>query len=143
MKRKKNCAIMLFVVFLMIFMSGCGVKKLSGKYVNENNKSEYFKFSGESKVTYHNEQGSKVGNYRIENNALIAYFEEGEELIFLEVKDKKTLYEGYTTAYVKKNFLQRHWEAIVIFLVIYSIVSLVYTKITGRNLEDDLENLLD
>ncbi len=130
------------IVFMMSFLllGGCGqIKELSGTYVSELSSKEYFEFSGKSKVTYRNEDEKITGSYRISDNMLVCSFDsEDNSVMILEVEDEKTLYAGLT-AYVKKGFWEKNWLKIVIFNIILAAVFIVYKKVTGRNLEDDME----
>lgn len=143
---KKHIFLVLSLIVILIpMLSGCGVKKLSGTYVSELDKSVYAKFSGESKIVYHDGNGSRKGTYRIDRNTVYASFpatDSGEDsFMVFEVKDKKTIYYGLTVAFVKKGFLEKHWKKIVIAVLVWGVISAVYEKITGRSLEDDIDKL--
>lgn len=144
MKIRRIITITTLMILIMVTLSGCGVKKLSGTYVSELDSTEYFKFSGESKVTFYSNQDSIDGAYRIVDNAAILYFdlEPDPSVILLEIKNKNTLY--YTmTAYVKQGFWKKHWKKFVIGSMVLGVFSIIYKKVTGRDLEDDIEKLSD
>lgn len=134
--------IIIAIVFIMslLLLGGCRqIKELSGTYVNELRSKEYFEFSGKSKVTYRNEDKKITGSYRISDGVLVCSFDsEDNPMMILEVEDEKTLYIGLT-AYVKKGFWEKNWLKIVIFNIIFAVVYIVYKKVTGHNLEDDIE----
>lgn len=138
-EKLRKATAFIILVMLMMLLGGCGVKKLSGTYVNELDRKNYLKFSGKSKVTLHNENGKITGSYRIKDDLLVLYFDTEEgTMAWLEIEDKKTLYDGMT-AYVKKGFLERNWLKILIFTIVFGTVMIVYEKITGRELVDDME----
>lgn len=140
--KKQRFLQIIFIILTMFILSGCGVKKLSGTYVSEQNSDEYLKFSGESKVSLYSENEKIDGSYRIEDGLVLAYFDSEDASLLLEIKDKKTLYYGMN-AYVKVGFWKKHWKKIVIVIVVFGIISAVYKKITGRELEDDIENFFN
>ena len=145
--KKKNKSIgitIVLVMILMISLSGCGRIKISGTYVNEHDKKEKFKFSGESKVTYYNKDGRIEGTYYGNRNGIVVTLGEGENetVAFLTVENKKVLYYDMM-AFVKKGFIERNWYKFLFLGAAYSIVAAIYKRKTGRDLEEDLENLSD
>lgn len=145
--KKRNRSIIITLILLIVLMvsvSGCGRVKLSGTYVNEHDREEKFKFSGESKVTYYNKNESMDGSYQGSGKSIIAVFGQGDDttMEFLTIENKKVLYYN-SMAFVKKGFIERYWHIALIIGVAYCIITAIYKKKTGRDLEEDLENLSD
>lgn len=137
---KKILAI-LIIIFTALMMSGCGEIKISGTYISEQNSDEYYEFSGESIVEYHLNGEILTGSFIYAENTVLISFNSGE-MTALSVKNDKTLYYGLN-AYVKKGFWEKHWWKFVIGGVIIVVIEAVYKKITGRDLEDDIDKLTD
>ncbi len=143
-KNKNIVIILVLIMLLAISLSGCGRIKLSGTYVNEHDRKEKFKFSGESKVTYYNHGQRLKGTYYGDNESIIITFGQGEDtqMIVLMVESKKVLYYNMM-AFVKKGYLERNWWKWLIAGAVYTIVTSIYKRKTGRDLEEDLDNLGD
>ncbi len=142
-KKNKNIVFTLLLIMLLaISVSGCGRVKFSGTYVNEHDKKEKFKFSGESKVTYYNHGQSLKGTYYGDNECIVITFGQGEdtEMIVLGVESKKVLYYKMM-AFVKKGFIERNWWKWMIAGAIYCIAEALYKRKTGRDLGDALDDL--
>ncbi|MDO4332133.1 MAG: zinc ribbon domain-containing protein [Eubacteriales bacterium] len=131
-KKSSKIVAFLFVIVFMLLLGGCGVTKLSGTYVNELDSTEYLKFSGKSKVKLYTQDSTQTGSYRIIDDLLVLSFGDGENAtVFLEIENKKTLYYGLV-AYVKKNFLQRHWLKILIGTIVVGIIGWIAEKLEDR-----------
>ena len=143
-KDKKIIITFMLIMLLAVVVSGCGRIKLSGTYVNEHDRKEKFKFSGESKVTYYNHGQRLEGTYFGDNESIIITFGQGEDaqMIVLMVDSKKVLYYKMM-AFVKKGYIERNWWKWLIAGAVYTIVVAIYKRKTGRDLEEDLENLGD
>lgn len=132
-----------FAVLLVaaLTLTGCSGKdiKLSGTYVNELDKDQYLKFSGESKVEIHLDGVTVTGSFIVLDQLVMINAPTGDSITMI-AKDKKTLYAG-TTAFVKQGFWKKHWWKVLLVLVGLSIISGIYKLITGRDLGDDLEDL--
>lgn len=137
-KKDKNIIITLVLIMLLaISVSGCGKIKFSGTYVNEHDRKEKFKFSGESKVTYYYHGQSQKGTYVSSNDCIIITFGQGEDAqtIALIVDSKKVLYYNMM-AFVKKGYIERNWWKWLIVVAVYAIADAIYKRKTGRSLED-------
>lgn len=144
-KKNKNIVITLVLVMILaVSVSGCGRIKLSGTYVNEHDKKEKFKFSGESKVTYYNKDGHVDGTYYGDKDSVIATFGQGENatIAVLSVDSKKVLYYNMM-AFVKKGFIERNWYKFLLLGAAFTIIEAIYKRKTGRDLGEDLENISD
>ncbi len=143
--RKKNKNIVFTFVLIMLLavcLSGCGKTKISGTYVNEHDRKEKFKFSGESKVTYYNHGQRIKGAYFGDDDCIVITFGQGDDaqMIVLAVESKKVLYYNMM-AFVKKGYIERNWWKWLIAGAVFSIVEAIYKRKTGRDLEEDLDNL--
>lgn len=138
-KKGKNIVIAFILIMLLaISLSGCGRIKFSGTYVNEHDRKEKFKFSGESKVTYYNHGQQLKGTYFGDKESIIITFGQGEDMqmIVLMVESKKVLYYKMM-AFVKKGYLERNWWKWLIAGAVYAAVEAIYKRKTGRNLGDE------
>lgn len=138
--KKRTAIIITLIMLIMVTLSGCGEVKLSGTYVDEDNKDNYFKFSGENNVSLYSEQGHIDGTYYIIDDAAILYFDSEPEFntLILEIKNNRKVYL-LSTAFVKQGFLKRNWGKILIGILILGVIIRIYEKTTGRNIEDDLD----
>lgn len=142
-KKNKNIVITFVLIMLLaVSLSGCGKIKFSGTYVNEHDRKEKFKFSGESKVTYYNHGQRIKGTYFGDNDCIVITFGQGDDahMMVLMVESKKVLYYNMM-AFVKKGYIERNWWKWLIAGAAYLIIDAAYRRRTGRNLDEDLEDL--
>lgn len=122
---------MIVAIFILVaFMAGCGqVSSLSGKYVNEQDKNEYFKFSDESTVEMYSGGHKVTGTYFIYTDAVMCTFGSGDNAYYevFEIKAKDTLiYNGIGVAFVKKTFWNYYWKRFLLLcLVIYGTLFVI------------------
>ena len=144
---------------LMVMLSSCGESNsLSGKYVNAGDNTEYLEFSGKNSFElYKNGKMSMYGSYKISGDILTLSFDLGSSWSDLSCKlnkSKNTIYfDG--TSYIKggtdaagniveeKGFWAKHWPKFVIGFIVLGVIGMIYNKVTGRDLGDDIENLGD
>ena len=133
---------LLILVFFLAALSGCGERKISGTYVSEHNSAEYFVFSGESKVSYYQEDNRLDGAYYVVDDVIMTSFDAAQEenaVQLLTIKNNKTIYLGMV-AFVKKNALvdflkgiwSRYWLQILIGLTVLGAISSLVEKIAER-----------
>ncbi len=122
---KKIYLIIVVIIVLAIF-NGCSqVTSLSGKYVNEQDSSEYLKFSGESTVEFSADGEKMTGTYSIVEDTVMLVFGTGENaaIRFFAIRDKNTLiYNLFGVAYVKRTFGNYYWKTILLFCTIGSVI---------------------
>ena len=156
----KKIPIFLLTLILMITLSGCSSQQVSGKYFSKENKKISMEFDKGNIVTYYNGDTSVQGAYYFEYSddyvtvvfpedvtwPLFGSVETSDYMTF-EVVNSKNLElnfaSGTALAFAKKGFLALHWKKILIIALIWEIIPSIYTKITGRELEEDIENLAD
>ena len=139
-KMKKMYLVIVVIIGILVF-SGCGkVTSLSGKYINEQDSSDYVKFSGESTAVFCIDGDKKTGTYSIAGDAVMLAFGSGEnvEMEFFAIKNKNTLiYNIFGVAYVKRTFLNYYWKRILLFgaigFVILSIIGNILIKKEEKN----------
>lgn len=125
----------MIVVILFVFaaFNRCSqISSLSGKYVNEQDKSEYFKFSGESTVVLHTGGNKVTGTYSIYEDAVMLIFGSGDkaERVILGIKNKNTLiYNGVGVAFVKRTFWNYYWKWYLLWSSIISVIWFLVKKI--------------
>lgn len=132
----KKIEVIIVVIFMLITFTGCGqVKSLSGKYVNEQDSSEYLKFSGESTVVLCADGEKITGTYSIYKDAAMLMFGSGDnvESVILGIKNKNTLILNIVgVAYVKKTFWNYYWKKILLYGTIGFIVLAVIGNIINK-----------
>lgn len=126
----KKISVAIVIMIILATFTGCGrVSSLSGKYVNEQDKSEYFKFSGESTVEMHSGNQKITGTYFIYSDAVICTFGSGDnsDSIMFVMKNKSTLiYNGVGVAFVKKTFFNFYWKVLALLIIIvYGIMFII------------------
>lgn len=143
------------IIFILLVFNGCGqISSFSGKYVNEQNKSEYLKFSGESTVDLYSDGRKTTGTYFIYNDAVMVTFGSGDniESTIFAIKNKNTLiYNGVGVAYVKKTFWNYYWKKILLLIFIVYGALLVFNFVknlkngsnVGKAFNDALEQTED
>ena len=143
MKLMKKIIALAVLLVAALTITGCSDKdiKLSGTYVNELDKDQYLKFSGESKVEIHLADVTVTGSYITLDHLVVINSPTGDSITMV-AKNKKTLYAG-SVAFVKQGFWKKHWWKVLLVLIGIGIISGIYKLITGRDLGDDLENLGD
>lgn len=144
---KKVRAIIIVIIVLVAF-SGCGqVSSLSGKYINEQDKSEYLKFSGESTVKLHIEGMDYTGTYSILDNAVFLTFGQGDDagIVVLEIKKKDVLLSLNGLAYVKKTFWNHYWKIYLFISVVIEIIYFLFKKIIieHKGVKDIIKDIED
>lgn len=144
---KKVRAIIIVIIVLVAF-SGCGqVSSLSGKYINEQDKSEYLKFSGESTVKLHIEDMDYTGTYSILDNAVFLTFGQGDDtgIVVLEIKKKDVLLSLNGLAYVKKTFWNHYWKIYLFISVVIEIIYFLFKKIIieHKGVKDIIKDIED
>lgn len=144
---KKVGAVIIVIIVLAAF-SRCGqVSSLSGKYTNEQDKSEYLKFSGESTVKLHTAGKDYTGTYRIHDNAVWLTFDQGDNigLTVLEIKKKNVLLTLGGTAYVRKTFWNHYWKIWLLISVVVETVYFLFKKIVieHKGVKDIIKDIED
>lgn len=138
-KMKKINLIIVVLVVLAVF-SGCGrITSLSGKYVNEQDSSQYLKFSGESTVVFCTDGEKMTGTYSIAENAVMLVFGAGENVTmeFFAIKDKNTLiYNLFGVAYTKRTLWNYYWKKIFL----YGTIGLIILGIIGNIIDKKEKN---
>lgn len=144
--------VVMLVLFILVAFSGCGqVKSLSGKYVNEQDKNEYLKFSGESTVEMYSDGEKITGTYFIYADAVWSTFGSGDKAKseLFAIKNKSTLiYNGVGVAFVKKTFWNYYWKKLVLITVVMYgvlfIINLIKSlKKNGKNLGKAINEALE
>lgn len=130
-KMKKIGAIIVVIIILAVFNRCSQISSLSGTYVNEQDSSEYLKFSGESTVTLHADGKKYTGTYSIYDNAVMLTFSSNDDIesVVLEIKSKKVLSTIMGLAYVKRTFWNYYWKRWLLWSFILSVAYYLFKKI--------------
>lgn len=143
----KKKYLIIAVIVVLVILSGCGqVTSLSGKYVNEQNNSEYLKFSGETTVVFRADGEKITGTYSIVGDTVMLVFGAGENttLEFFAIKDKNTLiYNLYGVAYVKRTFWNYYWKKILIFGTIGFFILGIIGNILEKKEKNNEKNMVN
>ncbi len=156
MRRKPVLYSIMLILMCAFMLGGCGIKKLSGKFKNESNKKEYYVFSGESKVDYHNGGTVIHGTYLIEDSSLtedgtiLIHFDEEEcsaigidPMSVLFVKNRHTIYMPFGTTFSKPGPIKQFIKWSLIISIVYGVIAWIYKKTTGKDLNEEIEKLSD
>lgn len=155
MNRKFFIFMSAIMLLLMFALTGCSGNKednikISGTYVWEDNNKVSLSFSGNS-VTIKDRQH----DIEAEGTFIMASTTDDEKYMIATfggdaggvpstigiVNEHRLDVGGYY--FVKKSFWENNWWKILIGFVILCIIGALYHKKTGRNLEDDVEKLVD
>lgn len=144
----KKIGVAIVVILILAAFTRCGqITKLSGKYVNEQDKSEYLKFSGESTVVLHTDGKNYKGTYDIYENALMLTFNTNDKIEneIMEIRDKKVLLTLTDVAFVKRTFWNYYWKIWLLVTCIISAASFLYKRIVKeqKGLKDIIKDIKD
>jgi len=144
---------------LMFSLNGCNSifgETLSGNYVNAGDNTEYLEFYNKNWVTLHKSGKTNIdGSYKISGDILTISFNLGSsysDMTFKLNKSRDRIYQGDVT-FIKggsstgdSNAIENSggipwWGWALIILFGLGVISAVYKKITGRDLDEDIDKL--
>lgn len=159
---KKRIFYVLFMVLLMVCtLTSCGKNEPSGTYKSESNSDISLEFQDGGRVTFSEGENIIEGTYSVlKDKYVVLSFVEAvnwpvlgqsspaSEMAF-EIENDKTLVcnLSYTASevelmtFTKAGFLQTHWKTILIVVIVLGIIGTVYEKVTGRSIDDDMDEL--
>jgi len=144
--------------FVFTLNSCGGTKSLSGNYVNAGDSTEYLEFFAGTNAVNLNKSGKPTicGWYKISGDTMTVSFEVGNnsysDMTFKLNKTRDRIYQGDVT-FVKGNSNTGDsnkaessggipwWGWALIILFGLGVISMIYKKITGRDLDQDIDKL--
>lgn len=143
MKKIRVITAITIVLIIIFTLAGCNQNKLSGKYVSATDESKYLEFSNDVNVTVHMGNQTVNGVYIIVENFVLVKASKSDTsaIVTMLIKDGN-LYDG-DDAYVKENFLAKNWWKFLIGLFVLGLISQIFKKITGKDLEETIDSFID
>lgn len=143
MKKIRVITAITIVLIIIFTLAGCNQNKLSGKYVSAADESKYLEFSNDVNVTVHMGNQTVNGVYIIVENFVLVKASKSDTsaIVTMLIKDGN-LYDG-DDAYVKENFLAKNWWKFLIGLFVLGLISQIFKKITGKDLEETIDSFID
>jgi len=141
---KKLILVVICIIVAVSMIQSCAARP-SGTYITD--ASESLVFKGKTVTLSDSKNQSISGNYELGDGGIItAAFDRGSYWsteYFVMSKDKKTIVYGDIYFYKELGFFAKHWPKILIGWLVVGAVMMIYEKITGRELDDDIDSFFD
>lgn len=166
--KRKWCASLVLLMFMMCFLTACESKDVSGTYQCESNSNISMTFQDDSSnVSFSDGTNTAEGGYSVLGDYLVVSFleevnwpilglESPSDAMIFEIENDKTLVTNWELIsgdvelmkFTKVtiwdsilSFVKEHWLIILIVLFVLGTLITLYEKITGHDIEDDMDNL--